>query len=256
MDATNDLSTDSHVVQTYTSFKVLQLRFKNDQDDFIKHSFIDIHKCLNGISNTWKAISFANNQKNFIFKETESKAIEEFLSLKMVHVRDLSIEIDITCKKDLNENKRLIHPKNIISLEDEVILEHLKDQNVISLFRIRRKDREGNQISTGSFIIQFSDTNIPAFIKIDFIQIKIQRLEDRPMRCNHCFLIGHTIKKCRIINRTLCKTCHYYIDINYIDHHVCNQSCTFAQSTFNKKKLYFLKKSTVYLTWKLFVSWN
>lgn len=219
--------------QTITPFKVLQLSFKNDQDDFIKHSFIDIQKCLNKISVTWKAISFANEQKNFIFKETELKSIGEFLSLKMVQIRELSIEIIISCRKDLNENKRFMHHKHLISLEDEEILEYLKEQNVISLFRIKRKDSLGNKISTGSFIIQFNDTNIPAFLKVDWIQINVQRLEDRPMRCNHCFLIGHTIKKCRIINQTLCKACHYFVDVKYIDHHVCNQICKNCQLSHN-----------------------
>lgn len=190
-----------------------------------------IFKNVYQISTTWKAISFASEQKYFIFKETEPKAVDDFLSLKCVQILNSNIEIDITCANELNENKRFIHHKNLISLTDELILEYVKTQNVISLFRIKRKDNLGNRVSTGSFIIQFKDKQIPSFINIEFIEIKVQNLENRPMRCIHCFLIGHTISKCRLISQRLCVTCHYPTDDLY--NHICVQDCKNCQLTHN-----------------------
>lgn len=219
---------DTTDLQAIIPFRILQLKFKNDYDDFTIHSFLHIQTCLNRISTTWKAISFANEQKCFIFKEIESNAIDEFLSLKIIHIYNVSIEVDISCTNELNKNKRFIHHKNIISLEDDIIMEYLRSQNVISLFRIKRKDGFGNQTSTGSFIIQFGD-HIPSYVSIDFVQIKVQNLENRPMRCNHCFKLGHTVTRCRNGNQRLCNACHYPVDEISPENHVCIEVCKNCQ---------------------------
>lgn len=252
MEPSNDHSPDLTDLQTIVSFKLLQLKFKNDHDDFTKHSFLHIQACLNRISTTWKAISFANEQKYFIFKEVESKAIDEFLVLKIIHIPNVSIEVDLSCTNELNKlnkNKRFIHHKNIIIVEDDIIMEYFRNQNVSSLFRIKRKDCFGNQISTGSLIIQFRDNHIPSYVSIEFVQIKVQNLESRPMRCNYCFKFGHTITRCRNVNQRLCNACHYPVDEKSSENHVCIEDCKNchqntirhqgnARNIFNNKKLF------------------
>lgn len=210
--------------KTNSVFELLQFKFICDEDNFMKHSIFEIKTILNKISMTWKWISFSNNQKSFVFKETDPEAIKKFLAFKNLHILNSSIQISISSVNEINKNKRFIHQKNLICLEDDLILEYLKNQNVSSIFRIQRRDEFGNNISTGSFIIQFIDENIPETLNVDFVEIKTFILENRPMRCTHCHLLGHTSKKCRSINQKLCKLCHYSYDGNPQSHE-CNQQC-------------------------------
>lgn len=210
--------------KTNSVFELLQFKFICDEDNFMKHSIFEIKTILNKISMTWKWISFSNNQKSFVFKETDPEAIKKFLAFKNLHILNSSIQISISSVNEINKNKRFIHQKNLICLEDDLILEYLKNQNVSSIFRIQRRDEFGNNITTGSFIIQFIDENIPETLNVDFVEIKTFILENRPMRCTHCHLLGHTSKKCRSINQKLCKLCHYSYDGNPQSHE-CNQQC-------------------------------
>lgn len=210
--------------KTNSVFELLQFKFICDEDNFMKHSIFEIKTILNKISMTWKWISFSNNQKSFVFKETDPEAIKKFLAFKNLHILNSSIQISISSVNEVNKNKRFIHQKNLICLEDDLILEYLKNQNVSSIFRIQRRDEFGNNISTGSFIIQFIDENIPETLNVDFVEIKTFILENRPMRCTHCQLLGHTSKKCRSLNQKLCKLCHYSYDGNPQSHE-CNQQC-------------------------------
>lgn len=210
--------------KTNSVFELLQFKFICDEDNFMKHSIFEIKTILNKISMTWKWISFSNNQKSFVFKETDPEAIKKFLAFKNLHILNSSIQISISSVNEINKNKRFIHQKNLICLEDDLILEYLKNQNVSSIFRIQRRDEFGNNISTGSFIIQFIDENIPETLNVDFVETKTFILENRPMRCTHCHLLGHTSKKCRSINQKLCKLCHYSYDGNPQSHE-CNQQC-------------------------------
>lgn len=227
MENSNDFDKSSTISKT--QFTILQLNFQNDQDDFSKYSILEIKKYLNEISPSWQWISFANNHKSFIFKETESNAIDEFLRLKNIKIFNSVVEINIIAINEINKNRRFIHQKDLISIDDDLIMEYIQSQNVLSIFRIKRRDELGNHISTGSFIVQFNNTEIPEFINVDFIRIKIQLLENRPMKCNHCQMIGHTIKKCRILNQTLCKICHYPFDEN----HACNLQCKNCKQNHN-----------------------
>lgn len=250
-NSTDDLQSNSH-------FTILQLKFQNNQDDFSKHSILEVRKYLNEISSSWQWISFANNHKSFIFKETESNAIDKFLNLKYIQIFNFRVEISITAINEINKNRRFIHQKNLICLDDDLIMEYLKHQNVISIFRIKRRDESGNNISTGSFIIQFNSTEVPEFINVDFIRIKTQVLENRPMKCNHCQIIGHTVKKCRILNQILCKVCHYPVDENNEINHECNVRCKNCKQIHNSSsKLcpkYIQHKQIIYIKEKFGLS--
>lgn len=203
-------------------FELLQFKFQSEYDNFKKHSIFEIKKCFNKISTTWNWISFSNNQMSFVFKETNSEAISEFVSLKNIQLLNYNIEIRISTIEQ--NHRRFIHEKKLISLENGIIMDYLKNQNVTSIFRIERKDETGNNVATGSFIIQFNDKNIPDFIDIESIQIKTFMLENRPMRCIHCYRLGHTVKKCRIWSQRLCKVCHYS-DGENPQTHECNPNC-------------------------------
>lgn len=205
------------------NFQLLQFKFQNEYDNFKKHSIFEIKKYLNRISTTWKWISFSNNQTSFVFKETDPEAISEFVILKNIQLFNVNIEISISSNNEQNQ-RRFIHEKKLISLENGIILDYLKTQNVTSIFRIEKRDETGNNVATGSFIIQFGDENIPEFLDIESIQIKTFMLENRPMRCIYCYKLGHTIKKCRILSLRLCKLCHYSYG-NNSQTHECNLNC-------------------------------
>lgn len=209
-----------------TQFNVLQFKFVNSQDDFSKHSIFEIRNRFNEISLTWQWISFANNNKSCIFKETNLESVNGFINLKNIQVSNTFIDVNIIVINDLNKNKRFIHQKKLICVNDDFIMNCLKSQNVSSIIRIKRRNTTGDLVSTGSFILQFNKSEIPELVTVDFIESKIQILENRPMRCHHCSKFGHTIMKCRDLHQNFCKSCHHPVNEDDQLNHTCSLQCT------------------------------
>lgn len=205
------------------TYAVIQFKFTSEEDNFSNISPIDIKDFLNTISASWDFISFSKDQKCMTFSEKDKNCLNILINIKQIKINQKSIDVELTKVTNLNKNKGIIFKKQILALSNEEIKNHLKDQNVSDIVRITKTNENGLTFDTGSFIIIF-DGEVPNSIKIDFIQISVNKLKPKPMKCNHCQLIGHTMKWCLKINKEMCKICFQEIVLN-IENHTCILKC-------------------------------
>lgn len=206
------------------SFTLIQLKFVNKEVSFNTVSLFDVKDVINSISSSWEFIDFSDDRKCMIFTEKDKLCLNILLNIKQIKIKEENFDVEITKVKNLNKNKGIIFKKQILVLSNDEIKNCLKDQNVSDIIRITKINENGITFDTGSFIIIFNG-EVPDFIKLDnFLSIPVNKLKPKPMKCNHCQLIGHTIKRCLKINREMCKNCFQEIVCN-IEDHVCVFKC-------------------------------
>lgn len=78
-------------------------------------------------------------------------------------------------------------------------------------------------IESGSFALTFLDNKRPEMVKISFLNLQVYPLMEKPMQCNHCKLIGHTMKRCKALHEKYCDTCFHTTLDNQL--HQCIDIC-------------------------------
>lgn len=101
------------------------------------------------------------------------------------------IGIKIVEHPTLNQSRGTIYCPDLIWLNDEDILEGLKESRVVAIRRITRKTREGKPEDTGTFILTFNLPQIPTTIDVGFYNCRVRQYIPSPLRCTNCLKFGH-----------------------------------------------------------------
>lgn len=212
-------SNDSQNSQTSSTYQLLKFTFTENDIDFTIISWSDIKKSLTRVSTTWLFVSFADSHKSVIFKEKEQKSIDTFVQTGTITIKGIEKIFNFSiCKVNSKTAiKGIIYNKFLIPIEEEVLKSALKSQGVFDIYKIQKVDLDGNKKCTGSVILSFSSNVIPDEVVFELVQLKVTRLNPRPMQCVHCKLLGHTIHNCTKKSRQFCNTCFY--------EHESNQPC-------------------------------
>lgn len=131
------------------------------------------------------------------------------MELKQIEINKISYSIKINKILPTIHSKGVIYSKSLLSVSDEEILKSLKAQNVSEIYRFKKHLFDGSLIDSGSFALTFLSKMRPDMIRISFLNLHVYPLLQKPMQCNHCMLIGHTMKKCKASHETYCKTCFH-----------------------------------------------
>lgn len=208
---------------------LINITLLDEKDNFKKISPFKIHKALNLISETWDWVKYTNNYKTLTITEKSEEKINEFLKLKYIEINKISY--NITVKKVLPSNyiKGVIYSKSLLATSDEDILRSLKSQNVIEIYRFKKHLLDGTIIESGSFSLTFIDNKRPDTVKISFLKLPVYQFIEKPMQCKHCLLIGHTIKRCKVLHETFCKICFHRELSGQI--HECIEVCKNCRGT-------------------------
>lgn len=106
----------------------------------------------------------------------------------------------------LNRCKGKIYRYDFRFLTDEEILEGLKEQRVVEIYRQKRRRDNSNELEdSGIYVLTFDSLVLPAHITAGYSRTKVSAYIPNPMRCNLCLKYGHTQKSCR--NEKLCARC-------------------------------------------------
>lgn len=210
-------------------FKLIKINLLDEKDSFKSLSPFKINKSLTLISNTWDWVNYSDNYKSMTIKEKSQSKINDFLELNQLEINGITYNIKSRECTPTNQSKGVIYSKSLLSLSDQEILKSLESQNVCDIYRFTKTLANSVAIETGSFALTFSKIKRPEYVMISFLNLEVYPLLQKPMQCNYCMLIGHTIKRCRCLHETYCKICYYRI-VNG-ENHQCIQMCKNCQGS-------------------------
>lgn len=99
--------------------------------------------------------------------------------------------------KLFNGAKGVIRSSAFNQCTEEELTEHLRDQGVSEVRRIRIK-RDGTLVPTNTYIITFTSSNCPRVIKLtSWHYERVEEYTHRPQQCFKCQNFGHVAKFCR-----------------------------------------------------------
>lgn len=175
-----------------------------------------IKKCIEGISTEINSISQLRDG-NLLVLTRNTRVAEKFLRSK-----SFANLCQITCKlhTTLNSVKGVIYAPCLINVPESEIVEEMKDQGVIEVYKFTkpndeaRRNESGNaktndehRIATGKIILTFDLYRLPTSVDVAWYKCKVEHYIPNPMRCKDCQRLGHTKKRCK--GNPTCPNCSY-----------------------------------------------
>jgi len=105
--------------------------------------------------------------------EIKTKTLSQAIKLIQLISLDNQTNVEVSEHNTRNFSKGVIYCNNLREIEEIVTLQELKQDNVIEVKKILKKQQDKLQ-ETGSIIITFASINLPADIKIGYQKINIR----------------------------------------------------------------------------------
>ena len=160
-----------------------------------------VSKALDGVSSEkLEKITYTREGHLLLLTKSEMQANRFLKITQLPGVGPVSTYLHPT----LNVNKGVIFAPPLKDLSESEILEGLKEQKVVDIYKIKRFV-DGNLIPTSLHILSFNHFEIPKEVKVGFLNFKVDPYIPSPIQCKLCFSLGHTKNYCK--NQTICEEC-------------------------------------------------
>ena len=116
-----------------------------------------------------------------------------------------NVNVTVIPHSSLNYTKGTIRCKRFIEIPDETLIEEMKEESVIDVYKIKRKER-GELVCTGTIILTFDRCNLPSHIKIGWKRYEVREYVPAPRRCFKCQGFNHSSKACHS-TESICVNC-------------------------------------------------
>ena len=118
---------------------------------------------------------------------------------KLYKIKEITgFPVTIEPHRTLNTIKGTTYSETMSQCSIEDLTDHLTNQNVVKIERMKRKMPDGSLIETHRYIIHFSGSRLPRVLKLaEWHHEIIEPYIPKPMRCMKCLRLGHTKKWCR-----------------------------------------------------------
>ena len=93
--------------------------------------------------------------------------------------------VKVSLHPTLNITRYVVSCVDVIDLSDEDLKQHLKDQKVIEVRRITRKEGD-RKINTPTMVLTINGTVAPEFIEFGWIRASTRPYYPAPMQCFQC----------------------------------------------------------------------
>ncbi|XP_036343296.1 uncharacterized protein LOC118752489 [Rhagoletis pomonella] len=159
-------------------------------------------KALDCISTEYLSVSILRDDSLLILAKS-LKVAEKFIKCK--NFGGLC-PISANFHDSLNTCKGTIFDKNLAHTDEQEILEALKPQGVVAIYKFT-KTVDNVKIPTGRIVLSFNLYKVPQSIDIAWYSVRVEEYFPNPMRCRSCQLLGHTMKRCS--NNSTCERCNF-----------------------------------------------
>jgi len=113
--------------------------------------------------------------------------------LKLTQIHDLKVRVTIPVGP--NTCKGVIFHRDLRTMDESEILENMKDQGVMDVNCMTKKD-ENVRTKTGLCFLTFASSKIPEYVYVGYERVQVRPYIQKPMRCNRCQKFGHTSLRC------------------------------------------------------------
>lgn len=105
----------------------------------------------------------------------------------------------------LNTVRGTVYSYDLLDMDEEYILENLKNQNVSKVERVKKFNASRELVPTPLLILTFENKILPISIKAGYLFLRVRMYYPMPLKCKTCHKFGHTAKRCR--GEKLCVSC-------------------------------------------------
>ena len=179
--------------------RFLILSAVKDGQSLDKLSPFAIAKALKGLAGEPKDVKVLRSGK-ILVECSRKQQSDNLLKSKMF----ANVQIEVSPHNSLNFCKGVVRSRDLKNCSEAEMKEQLKDQFVTDVKRIH-VSRNGNQILTNTFILQFNIPTVPPTIKAGFLNIPVEPYVPNPLRCFKCQRFGHHKDRCT--KDTICGRC-------------------------------------------------
>ncbi|XP_055590314.1 uncharacterized protein LOC129759678 [Uranotaenia lowii] len=159
-----------------------------------------IESCAGKMLQAWM-----NNRVGEFCVQVQNRTCEnKLLKLTRVDTGSSSIPVQVKSYDNLNQSKIVISCQQLIDSDEEEILQELKDQNVVAVYRIKRKEKE-NLVNTPALVLTVDSKCPPEYIKLGWMKCRTRKYYPRPTRCFTCLQFGHISAECKADK--ICQNC-------------------------------------------------
>jgi len=128
---------------------------------------------------------------SLLVKVQFNSQIKDLLKLTQIH----DLKVNVTIPIGPNTCKGVIFSRDLRTMEESEILENMKDQSVVDVNCMTKKD--GNvRTKTGLCFLTFASSKIPEYVTVGYERVQVRPYIQKPMRCNRCQKFGHTSLRC------------------------------------------------------------
>ena len=169
--------------------KYLVMKCTEEERKLTKENPISIDKAIKTIIGKKSYYEVKPLGSGLLLIEVDQKQVhDKFLQIKKLH----NIPVSVSPHSSLNSSKGTIFCDNLDGMTDEQIREELEDQDVSSVYRIKKRDGE----YTSLYILTFNVTTLPKTVKIGYMRCKVRAYIPKPRRCFNCQGYGHGKNTC------------------------------------------------------------
>ena len=103
--------------------------------------------------------------------------------------------MQVSLRASLNTCSGVVRFPNLNVVNEEEILEEMKEQGVIHVRRIKVR-RDDALKDTNTFMFTFNTSVLPKQLKVAFLRVSVDPYIPNPLRCYACQVFGHHENKC------------------------------------------------------------
>ncbi|XP_036346981.1 uncharacterized protein LOC118756316, partial [Rhagoletis pomonella] len=160
-----------------------------------------IKKCIEAVSTEVDSISQLRDG-NLLVLTRNPQVAEKFLKIKTFSNLCL---VNVKLHDTLNSVKGVIYAPCLKHVDEEEIINEMKDQHVTGVYKFS-KIIKGERTITGQMVLTFDLYRLPETVDVAWYKVKVQPYIPSPMRCKRCQKLGHTIKRCE--RNPMCFICN------------------------------------------------
>ena len=181
---------------------ILIIQDSTENGDLKKISPIVISRWVTNNIKTGKLI-IRRNDGSFLMSVNEDH-IGETIKINKIN----NINVTISLHKFLNRCRGIIYHPDLELISDDEILQGLTLFKVVQVERIKKYiPADKISVKTGAVILSFQCRELPDYINLEYLRIRVKQYVPDPYRCNLCWDFGHTHKHCAALGNQMCGRC-------------------------------------------------